>query len=46
MQPQLNLLPPPSTPETEAPIIAHHPGWAEQEPESWWNYTRQASCKS
>lgn len=29
-------------PETEAPIIAHHPGWAEQEPESWWNYTRQA----
>ncbi len=23
-------------PKTEAAIIAVHPGWAEQEPESWW----------
>ena len=23
-------------PKTEANIIAVHPGWAEQEPENWW----------
>ena len=23
-------------PDTEAPIIAHQPGWAEQDPEMWW----------
>ena len=27
-------------PETEAPIKAVKAGWAEQEPESWWNYAR------
>lgn len=32
-------------PETEAPIISHEPGWAEQEPESWWRFTRQAIQK-
>lgn len=32
-------------PETEAPIISHQAGWAEQEPESWWKYTCQALQK-
>ncbi|MFT3705855.1 MAG: FGGY family carbohydrate kinase [Agriterribacter sp.] len=29
-------------PDTEAAIISKQPGWAEQEPESWWNFTTQA----
>lgn len=29
-------------PETEAEIIAHQTGWAEQSPESWWEFTQQA----
>ena len=32
-------------PETEASIISQYPGWAEQEPESWWQYTCQAIQK-
>ncbi|MBX2922864.1 MAG: carbohydrate kinase [Chitinophagaceae bacterium] len=32
-------------PETEAPIISSLPGWAEQKPENWWDYTRQALQK-
>lgn len=32
-------------PETEAAIHSPHPGWAEQEPESWWQYTRQSIKK-
>ncbi|MBX3256289.1 MAG: carbohydrate kinase [Chitinophagaceae bacterium] len=32
-------------PGTEAPIISLQPGWAEQKPESWWDYTRQALQK-
>ena len=27
-------------PEKEAPIMAVKAGWAEQEPESWWNYAK------
>lgn len=29
-------------PETEAPISSPQPGWAEQSPDSWWDYTKQA----
>src|SRR5690349_12303692 len=32
-------------PESEAEIIAPHPGWAEQSPDLWWEYTRQAILK-
>lgn len=30
-------------PKTEAPITAIHPGWAEQDPESWWEYLKSAT---
>ncbi|PWU03689.1 MAG: carbohydrate kinase [Bacteroidetes bacterium] len=33
-------------PETEAAIISHHPGWAEQEPETWWEYFKLAFKKA
>ena len=37
-------------PDTEAPIIAHQPGWAEQDPEMWWDElchaTRRLSDKA
>ena len=29
-------------PETEADIISPHPGWAEQSPDQWWEYVKQA----
>jgi xylulokinase len=32
-------------PESEAPISAPHPGWAEQDPEHWWSYTKSAISK-
>lgn len=32
------------SPKSEAPIISHRPGWAEQEPESWWRYLREATA--
>ncbi len=32
-------------PEKEAPIMAVRSGWAEQEPESWWQYASQALRK-
>ena len=30
-------------PDTEAPIIARQTGWAEQEPEMWWEELKQAT---
>ena len=32
-------------PESEAPIRALQPGWAEQRPEDWWNYFKHALAK-
>ena len=32
-------------PETEAPIKALQPGWAEQKPEDWWQYFKNALAK-
>jgi xylulokinase len=29
-------------PDEESPIIALHPGWAEQSPEMWWEHVQQA----
>lgn len=29
-------------PDSEASIIAIEPGWAEQDPESWWNFAQKA----
>ena len=34
-----------SHPETEADIIALHPGWAEQSPDLWWENVKQAILK-
>ena len=34
-----------SYPEKEAPIKALQPGWAEQRPDDWWNYFKQALAK-
>ena len=31
-------------PKMEAPIIARQPGWAEQEPDSWWRYLKEATA--
>ena len=30
-------------PDAEAPIMAKQAGWAEQEPEMWWDELKQAS---
>jgi xylulokinase len=29
-------------PDEESPIIALHPGWAEQSPDMWWQHTQKA----
>jgi len=29
-------------PDVESPIIAIHPGWAEQSPDMWWQHTQKA----
>lgn len=34
-----------SYPETEAEIISHQAGWAEQSPDQWWKYVQQAILK-
>ena len=31
-------------PEKEAPIQAPKPGWAEQDPDAWWDYLKQATA--
>ena len=31
-------------PKVEASIIALHPGWAEQQPDSWWQYLKEATA--
>ena len=31
-------------PKSEAPIKALQPGWAEQNPESWWKYLSEATA--
>ncbi len=33
-------------PETETPVIALKPGWAEQSPEMWWEHVQKAILKS
>lgn len=35
-----------SFPEKEAEIIAIKPGWAEQSPETWWDFTQKAILKA
>lgn len=35
-----------SYPETEAEIISLKPGWAEQSPDGWWDYTQKAILKA
>src|ERR1700759_2303061 len=32
-------------PDTEAAILTRQPGWAEQSPETWWEYVQQAIKK-
>ena len=31
-------------PKQEAAIKALHPGWAEQDPDSWWQYLKEATA--
>ena len=35
-----------SAPDSEAPIKALRPGWAEQRPDDWWNYFKTALGKA
>lgn len=41
-----NVLVSATFPETETPIRARHPGWAEQDPEEWWENVQQAILKA
>lgn len=34
-----------SYPKSEAPIASLHPGWAEQKPNHWWEYLKQATAE-
>lgn len=34
-----------SYPKNEAPIASLHPGWAEQKPNHWWEYLKQATAE-
>ena len=31
-------------PPQEAPILSERPGWAEQDPDAWWDYLKQATA--
>lgn len=33
-------------PKQEAPILSHKAGWAEQDPESWWGYLKEATAEA
>ena len=33
-------------PDSEAPIMAKQPGWAEQDPEMWWEELKQATARA
>jgi len=33
------------SPDTELPILAARPGWAEQHPETWWEHLRKATSR-
>lgn len=33
-------------PDSEAVILSRQPGWAEQSPDTWWEYVQQAICKA
>ncbi len=32
-------------PKTEAPILSRQPGWAEQDPDAWWEYLKAATAE-
>ena len=32
-------------PDSEAPITAKQPGWAEQDPNMWWDELKQATAR-
>ena len=34
-----------SYPKNEAPIVSLRPGWAEQDPEMWWDYLKQVTAQ-
>jgi len=33
-------------PQTEAPILSVRNGWAEQHPDDWWSYLKEALCQA